>query len=249
MTHIIAVTNHKGGVGKTTTTLNLASGCMRLGKKVLCLDLDPQANLSQSLSIQSNEFNTYTALRNIHPLQPIQILEGWDIVPATLDLSGAEIELSGEAGREYLLKEILQPIQSKYDIIFIDCPPSLSLLTLNALTTATHLVIPVQSEFLALQGLTKLWEVIEKIKKRLNSSLAVIGILLTQYDGRKILHRQVEETVFETFKDTVFKTKIRDNIALAEAPIKGLDIFRYDPKSKGAEDYALLAKELLDKLG
>jgi chromosome partitioning protein len=247
MSKIIAITNHKGGVGKTTTTLNLASGCQQIGKKVLCLDLDPQANLSQSVKIHHPR-NIYTALKSGEPLLPFTILQGWDIVPSTLDLSGAEIELSGEAGREYLLKELLQPIKDTYDLIFIDCPPALGLLTLNALTASDYLIIPVQCEYLALQGLAKLLEVIEKIKKRLNPSLTIIGILLTQYDGRKILNRQVEETLVESFGDKVFKTKIRDNIALAEAPVQGLDIFRYDSKSRGSEDYFLLCNELLNRL-
>jgi len=247
MSNIIAISNHKGGVGKTTSTINIGAGINSLGKRVLLIDLDPQANLSQSLGVTSSERTIYGALRGEYPIEPIQILKGLDIVASTLDLSGAEVELSGEAGREYILKELIDPLRDSYDYILIDSPPSLGLLTLNSFVASDQVFIPLQAQYLALQGLTKLMEIIDKIQRRLNKDLQIGGVFITQYDSRKVLNRDVVATIEEHFRDQVFKTKIRDNIALAEAPSQGLDIFRYNAKSHGAEDYLSLAKEILKK--
>lgn len=247
MSKVITISNHKGGVGKTTSAINIGAGLNRLGKKILLIDLDPQANLSQSLGLIDQERNVYGALRGEYKLQPIEIEKGLDIIPSTLDLSGAEVEMSGEAGREYILRETIEPLRANYDYIIIDSPPSLGLLTINSLTTSDEILIPLQAQYLALQGLTKLLEVVDKIKKRLNRELKVGGVFLTQFDKRKVLNKDVLETIEAHFKDLVFKTKIRDNIALAEAPSKGLDIFSYQPKSYGAEDYLALSKEILRK--
>ncbi len=171
--------------------------------------------------------------------------KGLEVIPSTLDLSGAEVEMSGEAGREYILRELIEPIRGSYDYILIDSPPSLGLLTINSFTASDEVFIPLQAQYLALQGLTKLLEVIDKIKKRLNKELRVGGVFITQYDSRKVLNRDVVASIEAHFKDEVFKTKIRDNIALAEAPSQGLDIFRYNSKSYGAEDYLSLSKEIL----
>ncbi|NLC66928.1 MAG: ParA family protein [Clostridium sp.] len=245
MSKILSISNHKGGVGKTTSAINLGAGLRELNQKVLLIDLDPQANLSQSLAITEPLKNIYGALRGEYKLQPIEILKGMDLIPSTLDLSGAEIELAGEAGREYILKEILEPLKASYDFIIIDNPPSLGLLTINSFTASDEILIPLQAQYLALQGLTKLMEVIEKIKKRLNRDLKIGGVFITQYDNRKILNRDVVTTIENYFKDNLLVTKIRDNVALAEAPAKGMDIFRYNPKSYGAEDYLALSKEIL----
>jgi len=239
--------NHKGGVGKTTSAINLGAGLNKLGKTALLIDLDPQANLSQSLGLTDQDNNIYGAIKGEYKPEPIQVLKGLDIIPSTLDLSGAEIELSGEAGREYILKELIEPLKENHDYILIDSPPSLGLLTINALTASQEVLIPLQAQFLALQGLTKLLEVIAKIKKRLNKQLIMGGVFITQYDNRKVLNRDVVATIQAHFKEGVFNTKIRDNIALAEAPAQALDIFRYQPKSYGAEDYLSLCKELLNK--
>ena len=247
MSKIISISNHKGGVGKTTSAINIGAGLNKLGKKILLIDLDPQANLSQSLGLIDEELNIYGALRGEYKLQPINVIKGLDIVPSTLDLSGAEVEMSGEAGREYILKELIDPIKKSYDYILIDSPPSLGLLTINSFTASNEVFIPLQAQYLALQGLTKLLEVIEKIKKRLNKDLKVGGVFITQYDNRKVLNRDVVETIKTHFKDKVFKTKIRDNISLAEAPTQGVDIFRYNSKSYGAEDYLSLCKEIIKK--
>lgn len=245
MSKVISISNHKGGVGKTTTCINLGAGLSSQGKRVLLLDLDPQANMSQSLGFIGQERNIYGAIRGDYKLEPIQVIKGLSIIPSTLDLSGAEIELSTEAGREYILRELIEPLRSSFDFILIDTPPSLGLLTINAFTASDEVLIPLQAQYLALQGLTKLIEVIEKIKKRLNKGLNVGGVIITQYDGRKVLNRDVVASIHGHFKEGVYKTKIRDNIALAEAPAQGLDIFRYQPKSYGAEDYLSLSKELL----
>ena len=247
MSNVITISNHKGGVGKTTSAINIGAGLNRLGKKILLIDFDPQANLSQSLGLANQERTIYGALRGEYKLQPIEIVKGLDIVPSTLDLSGAEVELSAEAGREYILKELLDPIRDSYDYIIIDSPPSLGLLTINALTASNEVLIPIQAQYLALQGLTKLLEVIDKITKRLNKELKVGGVFITLYDSRKVLNRDVVETTETHFKKELFTTKIRDNIALAEAPARGVDIFNYQPKSNGAEDYLLLCKEIIKR--
>ena len=247
MSKLISIANHKGGVGKTTSAINIGAGLNKLGKKVLLIDLDPQANLSQSLGLINQDKNTYGAIRGDYPLEPVAVIEGLDMIPSTLDLSGAEIELSGEAGREYILKELIEPLRGSYDYIFIDTPPSLGLLTINSFTASDEVFIPLQAQYLALQGLTKLMEIIDKIKTRLNKGLRLGGVIITQYDSRKILNRDVVATIQAHFKEAVFRTVIRDNVSLAEAPTQGADIFKYSPKSYGAEDYLALCKEILKR--
>jgi chromosome partitioning protein len=252
MSKVISISNHKGGVGKTTSAINIGAGLYRLGKKVLLIDLDPQANLTQSLGIVDPKETIYGALRGEYKLVPIELLKGegksrLDVIPSTLDLSGAEIEMSGEAGREYILKELIDSIKKNYDYILIDSPPSLGLLTLNSFVASDEIFIPLQAQFLALQGLAKLIEVIDKIKKRLNKGLKIGGVFITQYDSRKVLNREVVGIIEGHFKKELFESKIRDNVALAEAPAQGLDIFRYNSKSYGAEDYLSLSEEILKR--
>ena len=242
---IITLSNHKGGVGKTTSVINIGAGLVSLKKKVLLVDLDPQANLSQSLGYREQELTIYGALKGEQEVEPLEVLPGLELIPSTLDLAGAEVELSAEAGREFILKEILEPLRASYDYILIDSPPSLGLLTINAFTASDKVLIPLQSQYLALQGLTVLQGVIEKIQKRLNKGLQLGGVFITQYDGRKVLHREVLETIQGHLKGLLLKTIIRDNIALAEAPATSQDIFRYSPKSYGAEDYLALCKEVI----
>ena len=246
---VISLLNHKGGVGKTTCAINIGAGMVELGKKVLLLDLDPQANLTLSLGIPRHPNTIYEAIRGEAPLVPYTVRDGLDIVISTLDLSGAEMELINEAGREQVLRELMEPIRDKYDYIFIDCPPSLGLLTLNALTTSDLVYIPLQTEFLALQGLTKIKQVIDKVKLRLNKDLRIGGVIATMYDSRKVLNREVVATILKYFGDMVFETMIRDNVALAEAPSKRMDIFAYSPQSPGAEDYIALCKEIIARTG
>ena len=250
MSKVISISNHKGGVGKTTTAINIGAGLNKLGKKVLLIDLDAQANLSQSLGLidTAGAPNIYGAIVGEYKLPPgVEIIKGLDIIPSTLDLSGAELELSGEAGREYILQELIEPIKKKYDYIIIDTAPSLSLLTINSFVASDEIFIPLQAQYLALQGLSKLIEVVGKIKRRLNKGLKVGGVIVTQYDSRKILNRDVVETIRAHFPKETFNTLIRDNIALAEAPANNLDIFRYNAKSKGAEDYLALCKEIIKR--
>lgn len=247
MSKVISISNHKGGVGKTTSAINIGAGLNRLGKKVLLIDLDAQANLSQSLGLRNRERNIYGALRGEYPLIPETIYPGLDVIPSVLDLSGAEVEMSGEAGREYILREILEPLRASYDYILIDSPPSLGLLTINAFTASDEILIPLQAQYLALQGMAKILEIVDKVKKRINPELRIGGVFITQYDSRKVLNRDVVKTIEERFRDELLKTRIRDNISLAEAPALELDIFRYNPKSHGAEDYLSLAKEIQSK--
>ena len=243
---IYAVSNHKGGVGKTTSTINIGAALANKKKKVLIVDLDPQANLTQSLGIKESEITIYDHLKGEKLTSPVEYKSNLYVLPSSLDLSAAEIELTAEPGREYILKEFLFTLRNKYDYIFIDCPPSLGLLTINALTAANWVIIPMQAEFLPLRGLAKLNEVIDKIKTRLNTNLDIGCVFLTQYDARKILNRDVAQSVSEFFGKKFLKSKISNNVALAEAPSQGKDIFSYNRNCKGAEDYIKLVQEMLD---
>lgn len=247
MTKIISISNHKGGVGKTTSVVNIGAGLNKLGKKVLLIDMDPQENLTLSFGIRNTEYSVYGALKGLYPIKPVSIRENLDLVPATLELSNAETELSAEAGREYLLLEALEPIKNDYDYVLIDCPPSLGLLTINALTASNYVYLPIQAHYLAIKGLAKMNEVTVKIQKRLNKNLSIGGVFITMYDKRKVLHRDVVETVKSYFQEKVFDTKIRENISLAEAPYTGSDVFQYDAKCFGSEDYLQLCKEILQR--
>lgn len=247
MGKIISLLNHKGGVGKTTSAINIGAGLVELGQKVLLIDLDPQANLTLSLGIPRQKFTIYEAIRGESELVPYTAKEGMDVITSSLDLSGAEMELINEAGREYILQELFQPVLEEYDYIIIDCPPSLGLLTLNALTTSDYVYIPLQTEFLALQGLTKIKQVIDKVRFRLNKKLEIGGVIATMYDARKVLNRDVVATIQKYFGDKVFKTLIRDNVTLAEAPAQRMDIFSYAKSSNGAKDYLNLCKEILER--
>ncbi|MDF2964770.1 MAG: chromosome partitioning protein ParA [Rickettsiaceae bacterium] len=244
---IYAISNHKGGVGKTTSTINIGAALANKGKRVLLVDLDPQANLTQSLGIKNVEISIYENLKGQKMVHPIEYRTNLYVLPSSLDLSAAEIELSSEPGREYLLKDILVPLKNKFDYILIDCPPSLGLLTINALTTSDYVIIPMQAEYLPLRGLAKLTEVIDKIKTRLNSSLKVGCVFLTQYDPRKVLNRDIAESVEDFFGDKLLSTRISNNIALAEAPSQAKDIFLYNRTCKGALDYDDLCNEIINK--
>jgi len=244
---VISLLNHKGGVGKTTSAINIGAGLVELGKRVLLIDLDPQANLSLSLGIPRQKSTIYEALRGESELVPYTVKENLDVVTSTLDLSGAEMELINEAGREYILRELLEVVEEDYDYVIIDCPPSLGLLTLNALTSSTYVYIPLQTEFLALQGLTKIKQIIDKVRFRLNKKLSIGGVIATMYDHRKVLNRDVVETIKKFFGKRVFETYIRDNVALAEAPAQRKDIFAYNKRSSGAKDYLALSKEIIER--
>jgi chromosome partitioning protein len=247
MTYIIAFTNHKGGVGKTSTVGNLGAALARLNKKVLLIDLDAQCNLSQSIGVSETENNLYSNMRRKFSAKPVNVTFNLDLIPASVDLAGIEVELNNEPGREYVLKEIIAPFLDVYDYILIDCPPSLGILTLNAYTAANKAVIVLQAEYLAMHGLSRIIDVIEKIQNRINPNLQFEGIVITQFNSRKVLNKDIVSTVEKHLGDKVFNTFIRENIAIAEAPSLGLDIFRYNSKSNGAEDYSKLAKEMIKR--
>lgn len=247
MTKIISISNHKGGVGKTTSTINIGCGFAQKGKKILLVDLDPQANLTQSLKISNVEISIYENLRGEKQIVPIKYKNNVYVLPSSLDLSAAEIELSAEPGREYILKELLNSIKDQYDVIMIDCPPSLGLLTINALTASQSVIIPLVAEYLPLRGLAKLNDVIKKIQGRMNPELNIGAVFLTQFDSRKVLNRDVSESIKNFFGEKLMNTTISNNITLAEAPSQGKDIFLYNKSCKGAKDYEELCSELIKK--
>lgn len=250
MARVIAVTNQKGGVGKTTTAVNLSACLAVQGKKVLLLDTDPQGNATSGIGLEKRElkFCIYDALINEMPLQRIirkSQIEGLDVVPATIQLAGAEIELVSTISREVRLRSVLEEVREAYDYIIIDCPPSLGLLTLNALSAADTVLVPIQCEYYALEGLGQLTNTINLVKKHLNSKLVLEGVLLTMYDSRTNLSAQVAEEVRKHFGSKVFKAVIPRNVRLSEAPSYGQPIITYDERSKGAETYRELAKEVI----
>jgi len=242
---IYAFSNHKGGVGKTTSTINVGAALAKRGKKVLLVDLDPQANLTQSLGIKDVEISIYENLKGEKIINPKEYKTNLYVLPSSLDLSAAEIELSSEPGREFILKDILVQLVNKFDYIFIDCPPSLGILTINALVAADYVIIPMQAEYLPLRGLAKLTDVIKKIQTRLNAKLKIGCVFLTQYDPRKVLNRDIAESVQNYFGEKLLNSKISSNVALAEAPSQGKDIFSYNKTCRGANDYDELCDELI----
>ncbi len=248
MATVISLLNHKGGVGKTTSAINIGAGMAELGKRVLLIDLDPQANLTLSLGISRQKITIYESLKGEDDLVPYNVKEGLDVITSCLDLSSAEMELINEAGREFILRELIAGVEDAYDFVIIDCPPSLGLLALNALTSSRYIIIPLQTEFLAMQGLAKIKQVIDKVKLRLNKKLEIGGVIATMYDKRKVLNRDVVETIKKYFGKKVFETYIRDNVALAEAPAQRQDIFSYNKSSPGAKDYLALCKEILERV-
>lgn len=250
MARKISIINHKGGVGKTTSTVNIGAALAKFHKKkVLLIDLDSQANLTSSLGISTDPENTniYHALTKQDDLHIITVESRIDVIPSSILLARAEGELNNETGREYILKELLEDIEEAYDYILMDCPPSLGVLTINALTASTDIFIPLEPEFLSLKGLNNILQVIQVVQQRINKKTAITGVFLTRYDSRTSLHKNALEIANKHFGDKVFQTKIRRNISLAEAPSKGQHIFAYSPKSIGAEDYKNLVKEIVKR--
>lgn len=247
MAKVIALSNHKGGVGKTTSTVNIGAGLAQRGKRVMLIDMDPQANLSQCFGVQEPEYTVYGALTGEHDLKPYELRENLHLVPSTLDLAGAEVELASKIARETILKKLVDKVKNQYDYILIDCAPSLGLITINAFAATDEIYIPLQAQFLALHGLDKLMDIVELVRENINPNLHISGVFTTQYDGRKVLNRDIADLVNEHFKDKAFKTVIRDNVTLAEAPSHSQDIFTYNPKCNGALDYGALVDEILQR--
>ncbi len=250
MGKITAIANQKGGVGKTTSAINIAASLAAAGKTVLLIDTDPQGNSTSGLGLDKENptgslYDLYTDSKSIEDIIQTTALEQLKIIPSNLELIGAELELAAKEGRESILKHSLDNVRHKYDYIYIDCPPSLSLLTLNGLVAADSLLIPMQCEYFALEGISMLLRTFELIKDSFNSTLEIEGILLTMFDGRNTLANQVRDELNKHFGDKVYRTIIPRNVTLAEAPSHGKPVILYDIRSRGAQSYLELAKEII----
>ena len=250
MGRIIAIANQKGGVGKTTTSINLSAALAEKGKKVLVIDTDPQGNTTSGLGLDKEELNetVYELMIGECDIDEVihkNVFDNLDIIPSNVNLAAVEIELIDAEQKEYILKEAINKVKDKYDFIIIDCPPSLSMLTVNAMTTANTVLVPIQCEYYALEGLGQLVHTVNLVKDRLNSELEMEGVVFTMFDSRTNLSLQVVENVKEHIQENVYKTIIPRNIRLAEAPSYGMPINLYEPKSAGAEAYRLLADEVI----
>ena len=252
MGRIIAVANQKGGVGKTTTAINLSSCLSALGKRVLAIDMDPQGNMTSGLGVDKDNvektgYDLIIGRATVEECLCKEVFENLDLLPTNIDLSAAEIELIGVENKEFIIRDEVAKIRGNYDFVIVDCPPSLSMLTINAMTTADTVLVPIQCEYYALEGLSQLMHTIDLVKERLNPDLEMEGVVFTMYNARTNLSLQVVENVKDNLDQTIYKTIIPRNIRLAEAPSHGLPINIYDPKSSGAESYMLLAEEVIHK--
>ena len=252
MGRIIAVANQKGGVGKTTTAINLSAALAELEQKVLVIDCDPQGNTTSGFGLDKNEleatvYELMLGEKEIEECTVEEVLENLSILPSNVNLAAAEIELIGIDEKEYILKKAVDKVKDNYDFVIIDCPPSLNMLTVNAMTTANTVLVPIQCEYYALEGLSQLLHTVDLVKQRLNPELEMEGVVFTMYDARTNLSLQVVENVKSNLNQTIYKTIIPRNVRLAEAPSHGLPINKYDPKSAGAESYQLLAEEVINR--
>ena len=252
MSEIMAIANQKGGVGKTTTTINLSAALAEQGKKVLIIDMDPQGNTSSGLGIDKDELETtvYQLMIGDNSFDECvqkDVFENLDVLAANVNLAGIEIETMDMEDRNYILRDIISEVEDKYDFIIIDCPPSLNTLTINSMTTADSVLVPIQCEYYALEGLSQLIHTVELVKERLNPVLEIEGVVFTMYDARTNLSLQVVENVKENLQQNIYKTIIPRNIRLAEAPSYGMPINLYDPKSTGASAYQRLADEVMNR--
>lgn len=252
MGRTIVIANQKGGVGKTTTAINLSASLAELGQKVLVIDIDPQGNTSSGLGVEKNEVeNTVYELllgeSKVEKCIQKEVIENLDIISSNINLAAAEIELTGFEEKEYILKKAVAKVRKKYDFIIIDCPPSLNTLTINAMCAADTVLVPIQCEYYALEGLSQLMNTVELVRERLNRKLEIEGVVFTMYDARTNLSPQVVENVKNNLDQKIYKTIIPRNVRLAEAPSYGMPITKYDSKSTGAESYRLLAEEVINR--
>ena len=252
MGRIIAIANQKGGVGKTTTAINLSACLAEKGQKVLAIDMDPQGNMTSGLgldkdSIEKNIYDLMIGESDVKEVLQKDALDNLDVIPTSIDLSAAEIELIGVEDKEYIIKNAIEKIKDNYDYVIIDCPPSLNMLTINAMTTDDSVLVPIQCEYYALEGLSQLIHTVELVKERLNPVLEIEGVVFTMYDARTNLSLQVVENVKDNLQQNIYKTIIPRNIRLAEAPSYGMPINLYDSKSAGADSYMRLADEVMNR--
>ena len=244
MSRIIAVANHKGGVGKTTSVGSIGSILATKGKRTLLIDLDAQANLTTTFLTEEPEQTIYNALKGEVALPVIPLRENLSIVASTLDMAGVELDLSSRISREYILSKLLKPVVGEYDYILLDCPPSLGLVTINALVAARELFIPLTAEALPSRGLAKLTNILQMVRENLNDDITLSGVIITRWENTN-LSKMVEAQLRETFGETIFHTKIRKNVSIAEAPLYAKDVVSYAPESNGAKDYRVLTEEIL----
>lgn len=244
----IAIINHKGGTGKTTSTLNIGAGLARLKKKTLLIDIDPQSNLTEGLGLRDVKVSIYDSIKGDAPLPIENISEYLDIVPSSLDLLGAEIELVSRLGRETILKRLLKDVAKNYEYILIDCAPALGMLTVNALVAADTVMIPLEAEYFAYRGIDRLVSIISDVRTHYNDSLTIGGVFITKINPRRVITEQITGSIKKYFDDKLFNTSIRINVALVEAQLKGIDVFEYAPDSNGALDYSNLTDEILEKI-
>jgi chromosome partitioning protein len=243
----IVIVNHKGGVGKTTSAINISAGLAKKGNKCLVIDADPQSNLTESFGIFEPEKEIYLSFSKGDPLPIVKIKKNLSIVPNSLNFAGIELEISARMARETILKELIKGTDKDYDYCIIDCPPSLGLITLNALVSADEVYIPMEAEYLAYRGIDSIVGIINLVKKHFNPGLIIKGVFFTKYNEQRVLTKEINNQIKSYFGDVLMETKIRVNVALAESQSDGKDIFEYDPKSNGAKDYMSLVNEILNK--
>jgi chromosome partitioning protein len=241
----ICLLNHKGGVGKTTSVACIGAGLALRGKRVLVIDLDPQTNLTESMGVKNHPLSIYDAMSSGKSLPIVAVKENLSVVPSALNLAGLELEIAARMSRETILRRLIEPLKSQFDYAVIDCPPSLGLLTINGLVAADEVLIPLEAEFLAYRGIDTIVGIIETVRTHFNQKLYISGVFLTKYNRQRILTKSIREEVAQYFGDVLFVNNVRVNVALAEAPANGQDIFTYAPESNGAEDYLAIVDELL----